>query len=93
MLRHILIKLPEIKHDERTLKAAREKQDVTYKGNAMWLTNDFQQKLCRPEGNGRIYLKYWKKERNGKNIYNQYYCTKQGSFKIDGEIKNFTNKG
>ena len=35
MLRHILIKLPEIKHEERTLKAAREKQDVTYKGNAM----------------------------------------------------------
>ena len=35
MLRHILIKLPEIKHEERILKAAREKQDVTYKGNAI----------------------------------------------------------
>ena len=32
-LRHILVKLTEIKHKERILKAAREKQQVTYKGN------------------------------------------------------------
>ena len=31
--RHILIKLTKTKHKERTLKAAREKQQVTYKGN------------------------------------------------------------
>ena len=30
--RHILIKLTEIKHKERILKAAKEKQQVTYKG-------------------------------------------------------------
>ena len=31
--RHILIKLTKTKHKERLLKAAREKQQVTYKGN------------------------------------------------------------
>ena len=31
--RHILIKLTKTKHKERILKAAREKQQVTYKGN------------------------------------------------------------
>jgi len=31
--RHILIKLTKTKHKERVLKAAREKQQVTYKGN------------------------------------------------------------
>ena len=31
-LRHILIKLTEIKHKERILKAAREKQQVAHKG-------------------------------------------------------------
>ena len=31
-LRRILIKLTGIKHKERILKAAREKQQVTYKG-------------------------------------------------------------
>ena len=33
MPRLILIKLTKTKHKERTLKAAREKQQVTYKGN------------------------------------------------------------
>ena len=58
MARHILIKLTKTKHKERILKAAREKQQVTYKGNPTRLQLIFQQKLCRPEGNGRIYLKY-----------------------------------
>ena len=31
--RHILMKLTETKHKEKILKAAREKQQVTYKGN------------------------------------------------------------
>ena len=30
--RHIIIKLPKIKDKKRTLKAAREKETVTYKG-------------------------------------------------------------
>ena len=38
--RHILIKLTKTKHKERILKAAREKQQVTYKGNPIWLTPD-----------------------------------------------------
>ena len=38
MARHILIKLTKTKHKERILKAAREKQQVTYKENPMCLT-------------------------------------------------------
>ena len=38
--RHILIKLTKTKHKERILKAAREKQQVTYKGNPICLTVD-----------------------------------------------------
>ena len=38
--RHILIKLTKTKHKEIILKAAREKQQVTYKGNPMCLTAD-----------------------------------------------------
>ena len=40
MPRHILIKLSKTKHKERLLKAAREKQQVTYKGNPKCLTAD-----------------------------------------------------
>ena len=41
MLRHILIKLTKTKHRKRILKTAREKQQVTYKGNPIGLTADF----------------------------------------------------
>ena len=37
----IPIKLKKTKHKERILKAAREKQQVTYKGNPIGLTADF----------------------------------------------------
>ena len=39
MPRHILIKLTETKHKER-LKAVRENQQVTYKGNPICLRDD-----------------------------------------------------
>ena len=38
MPRHILITLTKTKHKERILKEAREKQQVTYKGNPIHLT-------------------------------------------------------
>ena len=40
MPRYILIKLMKTKHKERILKAAREKQQVTCKGNPIHLTAD-----------------------------------------------------
>ena len=40
MPRHTLIKLTKTKNKERILKAAREKQQVTYKGNSICLTAD-----------------------------------------------------
>ena len=40
MPRHILIKLTKTKHKERILKTAKEKQQVTYKGNPTCLTAD-----------------------------------------------------
>ena len=38
--RHTLIKVTNTKHKERILKATREKQQVTYKGNPTRLTAD-----------------------------------------------------
>ena len=57
MPQRILIKL-KTKHKERILKAAREKQQVTYKGNPIHLTCHLSAKFFRPEGKGRTYLKY-----------------------------------
>ena len=39
--RHILIKLRIIKDKEKILKAAREKKQITYKGNPIRLSADF----------------------------------------------------
>ena len=74
MPRHILIKLTKTKHKERILKAAREKRQVTYKGNPVQLAADLSAETLQAIGNGRAYLKYKK----GK-IYNQNYRTHQGS--------------
>ena len=38
--RHILINLTKTKHKERILKAEKENQQVTYKGNPICLTAD-----------------------------------------------------
>ena len=53
--RHIIIKLPKIKDKERVLKAAREKETVTYKGVPMRLSADFSIKRYRQEGAGKKY--------------------------------------
>ena len=44
MPRHILIKPTKTKHKERTLKVAREKQQIAYKGNPICLTGDLSAK-------------------------------------------------
>ena len=53
--RHILIKLTNTKHKEIILKAARKKQQVTYKGNPIFLTADLSAETLQAR---RVYLKY-----------------------------------
>ena len=45
--RHIKITLPKIKEKERTLKAAREKETVTYKGVPIRLSADFSKETLQ----------------------------------------------
>ena len=83
--RHILIKLKKTKHKERIVKAAREKQQVTYKGNPICLTADLSAETLQARREYRIYLKYWK----GKNLQPRLLYSARISFKTDGEIKRF----
>ena len=48
--RHILITLTKTKHKERILKAAREKQQVTYKRNPLRLTADLSAETAGQKG-------------------------------------------
>ena len=54
---HIIIKVTKVKDKDRTLKAARKKQRVTYKGVPIRISADFQKKLCRQKGTGNKYSK------------------------------------
>ena len=85
MLRHILIKLTKTKHKERILKAAREKQQVTYKGNTIHLTADLSAETlqARREWQGIFKLL------EGKNLQPRLLYQTRISFKIDGEIQFF----
>ena len=47
MPRHILIKLSKIKYKEKILKAAREKQQITYKGIPIRISDDFSAKTMQ----------------------------------------------
>ena len=55
--RHILIKLTKTKHKERILKATREKQQVTYKGNPICLTADLSAETLQARREWQEYLK------------------------------------
>ena len=72
--RHILIKLTKNKHKERILKAAREKQQVTYKGNLICLTADLSAETLQARREWQDIFKALK----GKNLQPNP-CTQQGS--------------
>ena len=85
MPRHILIKLKNTKHKERILKAAREKQQVTYKGNPICLTADLSAETLLARREWQDIFKVLK----GKNLQPRLQYQARISFKIDGEIKSF----
>ena len=86
--RHILIKLTETKHQERIVKGAREKQKVTYKGIPTHLTADLSAETLQARREWQDIFKVLK----GKNLQPRFLYPARISFKIDGEIKSFSDK-
>ena len=86
--RNILIKLTKTKHKERILKAAREKQQETYKGNPICLTTDLSAETLQARREWQDIFKVLK----GKNLQPRSLYLARISFKIDGEIKSFSDK-
>ena len=88
MPRHILIKLTKTKYKERILKAAREKQQVTYKGKPTRLTADLSAETLQARREWQDIFKVLK----GKNLQPRLLYPARILFKIDGEIKSFSDK-
>ena len=88
MPRHILIKLSKIKYNEKILKAAREKQQITHKGIHIRLTVDLSAELLQARREWQDIFK----EMKGNNLQPRLLYTAKISFRFDGEIKTFTDK-
>ena len=86
--RHILIKLSKIKYKEKILKAAREKEQITYKEMPIRLTADLSAETLQARREGQDILKVMK----GKNLQPRLLDPARISFRFDGEIKTFTDK-
>ena len=88
MSRHILIKLSKIKYKEKILKAAREKQQITYKGIPIRLTADFSAETLQARREWQDIFKVMQ----GKNLQPRLLHPARISFRVDREIKTFTEK-
>ena len=88
MPRHILIKLSKIKYKEKILKAAKEKQQITYKGIPIRLTADFSAETLQAR---RVWPDIFKVIK-GKNLQPRLLYPAKISFRFDREIKSFTDK-
>ena len=86
MPRHILIKLSKIKYKEKILKAARKKQQITYKGIPVRLTADFSAETLQVRREWQDIFKVMK----GKNLQPRLLYQTRISFRFNGEIKTFT---
>ena len=87
-LRHIVIKIAKIKDKDKLLKAAREKQQITYKGIPIMLTADLSAETLQARKEWHDILKVMK----GKNLQPRLLYLARISFRFDGEIKRFTDK-
>ena len=87
-LRHILIKLTKIKDKEKILKAAREKKQITYKETPIRLPADFSAETLQARREWHDIINVMK----GKNLQPRLLYPARLSFRLEGEIKTFTDK-
>ena len=88
MPRPILNRLTKTKPKERILKAAREKQQVTYNGNPIHLTAGLSAETLQARRDWQDIFKVLK----AKNLQPRLLFLASISFKTDGEIKSFSEK-
>ena len=78
--RHIIIKLPKIKDKEKILKAAREKETVTYKGVPIRLSADFSKETLQARRGWKEVFEVMK----GKDLHPRLLCPAKLSFRMEG---------
>ena len=85
--RHFIITLPKIK-EERILKAAREKETVTYKGVPIRLSADFSKETLQARRGWQEVFQVMK----GKDLQPRLLYPAKLSFRMEGQVKCFPDK-
>ena len=86
--RHIIITLPKIKDKERILKAAREKETVSYKGVPTGLSADFWKETLQARRGWKEVFKVMK----GNDLHPRTLYPAKLSFRMEGQMKCFPDK-
>ena len=81
--RHIIITFPKIKEKKRILKAAREKDTVTYKGVPIRLSADFSKETLQARRGWKAVFQVMK----GKDLHPRLLYLAKLSFRMEGQIK------
>ena len=81
--RHIIITLPKIKQKERILKAAREKEIVTYKGVSIRLSSDFSKETLQARRGWKEVFQVMK----GEDLHPRLLYLAKLSFTKEGQIE------
>ena len=85
---YIITKLPKIKDKERILKAAREKETVTYKGVPTRPSADFSKETLQARRGWKEVFEVMK----GKDLHSRILYPAKLSFRMEGQIKCFSDK-
>ena len=86
--RHIIIKMPKVKGKESILKAAREKDTVTYKGVPIRLSADSSKETLQARRGWKEVFQVMK----GKDLHPRLLYPAKLSFRTEGKIKCFPDK-
>ena len=86
--RYIIIKLPKIKDKERILKAAKEKETVTYKGVPIRLSADFSKDTLQARRGWKEVFEVMK----GKDLHPRLLYLAKLSFRMERQIKCFPDR-
>ena len=80
--------MPKVKDKERTLKATRGKQRVTYKGVSIRILADFSKETLQARRDWQEVFKVMR----SKDLQPRLFYPAKLSFRMEGEIKCFSEK-
>ena len=85
--RHIIITLPKMKDKERILKAASEKETVTYKGVPIRLSANFSKETLQARSCWKVF-----EVMKGEDLHPRLLYPAKLSFRMEGQTKCFPGK-